>query len=149
MIVENHQIAFRNVASKFYNFLPEEIDLAIKDFDTILSDYGYQADGKIFFSIISDPTAEVMTAELFLRVEESYFDIPKQEEIDFRSYFLVNHMIMTRIIADFELQSQVKYWELIEYIKEHKMTQKTPIFVELITNQAGQSYAEMSVGVLD
>ncbi len=148
MIVENHQIAYQNVASKYYNFLPEEIDLAIKDFDTILSDYGYETSGGMFYSIVSDPTAEVMTAELFLTLEENYFNIPVEEDTNFRSYFLIDHMIMTRITDDFELQSQVKYWELIEYIKEHKMIQKTPVFVEFKTTYTGQSYVEMSVGIL-
>lgn len=148
MIVEDHQIAYRNIASKYYNFLPEEIDIAIKDFDTILSDHGLNFGGIIFFSIISDPTAEVMTAKLFIGIEENQFNIPKDEEVGFSSYFFINRMLMTRIIGEFETASQVEYWALIDYIKKHELIQKTPIFVEIKRSHEGQTYVEMSVGVL-
>ncbi|KQL36827.1 MULTISPECIES: DUF5085 family protein [Bacillaceae] len=148
MIAENHQIAYRNVASKLYNFLPEEIDIALKDFDTILTDHGYHPTGPIFFTIISDPTSEVMTAELFLPIAESQFSIPKEEEVNFRSYFYVNNLLSTRIINDFDVQSQVKYWELFDYMKEHNMTQKTPVFVQFKKTNSNRTYAEMSLGVL-
>ena len=147
MIVENHQIAYRNVASKLYNFVPEEIDVAISDFDTILGDSGYHSNGTIFFSIISDPTAEVMTAEIFLPIEESDFNNRTEEEVSFNSYFFIKPMLMTRLKDDFDEQSQVKYWELIDYIKGHNMSQRTPIFVEFKRSPAGRTYVEMSVGV--
>lgn len=145
MIVENHQIAYRNVASKLYRFVPEEMNLAISDFDNILSENGYHPDGRMFFSIISDPTDEVMTVEVFLSIEESQFHLNSDEEVNFHSYFSVNHMIMTRITDDFDEQSQVKYWELMDYLKRHHMTQKTPVFVEYKSSHSGQIYVEMSV----
>lgn len=148
MIVKDHQIAYRNVASKYYRFLPEEIDLAIQDFSEILSDYGFHASGAMFFSILSDPTAEIMTAEVFIPLEESHFTIPKEEEIKFRSYFSISRMLMTRVVEDVENVSQVKYWALFDYIKKHELTQKTPIFVEVKTTNQGVSYSEMSIGIL-
>lgn len=148
MIAENHQIAYRNVASKLYNFLPEEIDLALTDFVSILDEYGYQITGPMFFSVISNPTDEVMTAELFLPIKGKHFTIPKEAEVNFHSYFLVDHMLTTRIKGDFEVEAQVKYWELMEYMNAHEKTQKTPIFVEYKKSRAGQTYTEMSVGVL-
>lgn len=148
MIVENHQIAYRNVASKLYNFLPEEIDIALNDFDEILTEHGYHPTGAIFFSIISEPTAEVMTAQLFLPIAESYFSIPKEVEVNFSSYFNVDNLLMTRVTEDYEVQSQVKYWELFGYLKEHHMTQKTPVFVQFKKTRSERTYAEMSLGVL-
>lgn len=148
MIVENHQIAYRNVASKLYNFLPEEIDIALNDFDEILTGHGYHPTGVIFFSIISDPTAEVMTAQLFLPIAESHFTFPKEEEINFSSYFIVDNLLMTRVTENYEVQSQVKYWELFAYLKEHNMTQKTPVFVQFKKTRSNRTYAEMSLGVL-
>ena len=148
MIVENHQIAYRNVTSKYYSFLPEEIDVAIEDFDRILSNYGFNTSGTMFFSIISDPTDEIMTAELFFPIEESHFNIPVEEEIKFSSYFFINRMLMTRVTEDIESASQVKYWALLDYIKEHDMTQKTPMFMEVKNTNQGQAYMEMSIGVL-
>ena len=147
MITGNHKIAHRNVVSKYYNFLPEEIDVAIKDFVMILEKEGYQPNGSLFFSIISDPTAEVMTAELFLTIEEENFTVQTDEEMFFRSYFLMNPMIMTRITDDFDAKSQVKYWELINYIKQNGLKQRTPVFVEFKSSHSGRDYVEMSVGV--
>lgn len=148
MIVENHQIAYRNVASKLYNFVPEEIDIALNDFDEILTRHGYHPTGVIFFSIISDPTAEVMTAQLFLPIAESNFSIPKDVEVNFSSYFNVDNLLMTRITENYEVQSQVKYWELFAYLKAHDMTQKTPVFVQFKKTRSKRTYAEMSLGVL-
>lgn len=147
MITNNHKIAHRNVVSKYYNFLPEEIEVAINDFVSILEEQGYHTNGNIFFSIISDPTAEMMTAEIFLTIEEDYFVRKTDEKMFFRSYFLISPMIMTRIMDDFDAQSQEKYWELIDYIKNNGLKQNTPVFVEFKNSHLGRGYVEMSVGV--
>src|SRR5690625_2190021 len=147
MITDNHQIAHRNVVSKYYNFLPEEIDVAIKDFDSILEEQGYHTNGTMFFSIISDPTEEDMTAEIFLTIEEDHFIKKIDEEMFFRSYFLISPMIMTRVMDDFDEKSQVKYWDLIKFIKRNRLKQQTPVFVEFKNSHSGRNYVEMSVGV--
>jgi len=54
---------------------------------------------------------------------------------------------MTRVMEDFDAQSQIKYWELIDYIKRNGMKQKTAVFVEFKSSYAGRTYVEMSVGV--
>src|SRR5690625_2768464 len=97
--------------------------------------------------MISDPTENIMIAELFLPIEENTFKQSTDEQLYFRSYFIVNPMIMTRIMENFDLQSQVKYWDLIHYIKQHNLQQKTPVFVEFKTNNQGDHFVEMSVGV--
>lgn len=149
MIAENHQIAYRNVASKLYNFVPEEIDLAFADFIQILEKYNYTPTGTIFFSIISDPTAEVMTAQIFLPIEEKYFSVPEEEAVLFTSYFLVDNLLMTRIMHDFDIKSQEKYWELFGYAEQKQLTQKTPIFVQMKQmHNSEKSFVEMSLGVL-
>jgi len=45
MITENQQIAYRNVVSKYYNFYPEEINEALKDFNAILTEHEFNPDG--------------------------------------------------------------------------------------------------------
>lgn len=148
MIVENHQITYRNVASKYYNFLPEEIELAFADFDLTLENHGFHVADQLFFSIISDPTAPVMTAEIFRPIEENDFStMPSSEEIHFRSYFSVNRLVMTRIMDQFDEQSQVKYWELLEYLQNNEFVQSSPIFVEFKRSHSRGTYVEMSVGV--
>src|SRR5699024_11667711 len=102
MIFENHQIAYPNVVSKYYNFVPGEIELAIKDYDEILQRHGYHSNGTLFYSIISDPTDEIMTAELFLTIKESNFHIDTEEQMYFRSYLNLKRLIMTRMIEVFD-----------------------------------------------
>ncbi|WP_010532273.1 DUF5085 family protein [Lentibacillus jeotgali] len=146
MIVDNHYIACRYVASKYYSFVPEEIDIAIKDFQSILENHGYHSDGRMFFSILSDPTDEVMNAEIFLPIWEDHFTIQDKEQVNFHSYLLIKPMIMTRVIEDFDEQSQIKYWELIDYLQRNRLKQRTPIFVEFKNSHLGRKYIEMSVG---
>ena len=33
-------------------------------------------------------------------------------------------MLMTRIMDDFESASQVRYWELLRYMKEHELNKR-------------------------
>lgn len=147
MVVENHRIAYRNVASKIYQFYPEEIHVAITDFDEILRNHGYHSNGNTFFAILSAPTDEIMVAEIFLSIAEDHFQVPEDENIFFRSYFSIYLMIMTRIVQHIEEQSQVKYWELIEYMNNHNLKQRTPVFVGFKATKSGKIYAEMSVGI--
>ncbi|WP_153463050.1 DUF5085 family protein [Sediminibacillus terrae] len=147
MITENHQIAYRNVVSKYYNFVPEEIDIAMKDFDSILERQGLHTNGNMFFSILSNPTEEVMTAEIFLTIEEDKFKNDTDEQMFFRSYFSVKPMIMSRILEDFDAASQEKYWELVQYLQQRGFTQKTPVFVEFKNSFKGRNYVEMSIGI--
>lgn len=147
MISENHHIAHRNVVSKYYRFLPGDVTAAFEDLDTILRKHNYHTNGNLFFSIISDPTDEVMTAEIFVTIDEDHFAIDTDEQMFFRSYFSVYPMIMTRITENVEELSQVKYWELLNYIKKHGMKQRTPVFVEYKQSYFGKSYIEISVGI--
>ncbi|NBJ70446.1 MULTISPECIES: DUF5085 family protein [Clostridia] len=148
MIVEHHHIAHTNVVSKYYQFVPEEMELAIKDFQSILEKGGYHPDGRMLFTILSEPTSEIMQAEIFLPIVENNFTkLDEEQQANFHSYFSVKPMIMTRIMDDFEAASQVKFWELMNYIRRNGLEQKTPVFVEYKTSHMGRRYVEMSVGV--
>lgn len=147
MFAENHQISYRNIASKVYTLLPTEIDHAIKKFHTLITSNGYHPTGSIFFSI-SELTAEVMSVELFLPIAENYFSFPKEEEVKFQSYFSVDNLLMVRVIDDFEAKLPVKYRELSEYVRNQKRFQKTPVFIQIKKTSTNQTYAEMSIGVV-
>lgn len=148
MLTEHHKIAYRNVASKYYNFVPEELDGVVKDFNQRLLAYGYETEGIFFISLLSEPTAEVMTAKIFLPIVESEFQVPVEEAIDFNSYFSVDQLVMTRVKEEVEKVSQEKYWEIVHYIEERGLQRKTPMFIEFKQDAAEQIYVEMSVGVL-
>lgn len=147
MIYNNHAISYQNVASKYYRFSPEDLEAAIIDFRDLLVKYNCQPTGKVFYAMLSDPTDEVMLVEVFMAVEENTARFPAEEEIMFRSYFNIKPMIVTRITKDFEEEAQVKYWDLMAYMNDHRYEQSTPVFVELKVDNQGNNYIEMSTGI--
>lgn len=146
-ITENRMIRHRNVASKRYSFVPAEIGLAFEDFRTILQPHGANVDGRLFFTMLNEPIAEVMTAELHMGIKEDDLTIPAEEEVIFRSYFEVKGLAKIRLMDDFDEQSQVAYWALYDHVKKGNLQQKTPVFVEYKQAPDGNTYVEMSVGV--
>ncbi|MFP7168911.1 DUF5085 family protein [Terribacillus sp. 7520-G] len=147
-MISNHKVAYRNVASKYYAFHPDEIDKAIDDFRMILEGSGLHLSGNMFFSIISDPQSEIMTAEIFLTVKEDTIKglVDPKEDVRFRSYFTLSPMVMTRIMENFNYESQKRYWDLIGYLQVNRLEQDTPVFIEYKTSMSGVTYVEMSVG---
>ncbi|WP_416151670.1 DUF5085 family protein [Salipaludibacillus sp. HK11] len=142
-----HQIAHRNVVSKYYHFKPEDLEIALEDFVTILETNKYHPTGDMFFSMLSDPTADEMTVEIYMPIEEDIFTPVLDEQMFFRSYFSITPMVMTRVIDNFNEQSQLKYWELFDFLHREGLEQRTPVFVAYKTSHSGKTYVEMSVGV--
>lgn len=148
MIFENYSMAYRNVVSKYYNFHPDQLDHAINSFVQLLVENDYHPTGNIFYSMIIELAEDgLMTAEIFIPIEESNFTNNTGEQLFFRSYFLIESMIMTRILNDFEQKASEKFVELHHYIKNNGLQKRTPIFVEYKTSIRNELYAEMSVGV--
>ena len=146
MITNNHAIAYRNVASKLYQFYPEDLQEALTDFAVILTENGYTPGDKIFYAFLNEPQAELVTAEIFMTIEETDCFIP-DEDVRFNSYFLVDGMLMSRISGQFNEQSQVRYWELFGYMKKQNKRQVSPVFVEFKRTRSQKTYVEMSVAV--
>ncbi|MBM7541138.1 DUF5085 family protein [Amphibacillus cookii] len=147
MMLIGHQIAYRNVASKYYHCKSEDLQLAFEDFTAILERYQYHPTGDMFFALMSDPTEDEMIVEIFLPIQESVFRSIEGEQIYFQSYYAIKPMIMTRIKDHFIQQAQDKYWELFSFIHQHKFKQRTPIFIEYKQTRNNQSYIEMGVGI--
>ncbi|KZE38544.1 lactoylglutathione lyase [Bhargavaea cecembensis] len=147
-VAENRSITHRNIVSKLYSFVPAEIGIALEDFRGILERHGVTPDGRLFFAMLSEPTAEVMTAELFMGIGEDDFTPPADEEVMFRSYFEVRNLHTIRIMEDIDAQSQIAYWELAKNVDESGLHQTTPVFVEYKQSPRGGTYVEMSVGAV-
>ncbi|WP_240628677.1 DUF5085 family protein [Bacillus salacetis] len=144
---DQHAITYKNVASKLYRFLPEEINLAFEDFEELLTKHGYHTTGEMFFAIMSNPFDELMVAEIFFVMEEDRMELRKDENVNFRSYFFVKEMVMTRALEEFEMSSQEKFWEILNYIKTKDQVQTTPIFVDYKQTTKGTTFVEMSAGM--
>ncbi|MDL4841962.1 DUF5085 family protein [Aquibacillus rhizosphaerae] len=144
---DHHAISYKNVASKLYRFLPEEIHLAFEDFEALLTKHGYHPTGDMFFAIMSNPFDQLMVAELFFVVEEGQVELPKEENVSFRSYFFVKDMVMTIAFEELEISSQEKFWEVLNYIESEDQVQTTPIFVGYKQTSKGTTFVEMSAGI--
>ncbi|MCT1576494.1 DUF5085 family protein [Oceanobacillus kimchii] len=147
-MIANHKIAYQNVASKYYTFHPEDMEKVLRDFTKVLENADLHLDGRMFFSIISDPQSDVMTAEIFMSVKEDSIKekIDPKEDIRFRSYFALSPMVMSRIMDEFDQNSQEKYWDLIGFLAKNQLSQTTPVIAEFRNSISGRNYVEMSVG---
>ncbi|MEW4306159.1 DUF5085 family protein [Rossellomorea marisflavi] len=147
MLFTDHTLTYMNVASKLYRFAPEELEMAFEDFAGILENNGYNPTGDLFFCIISNPLEdEIMTAEIFLPIEEDRIDLPESENVHFRSYFYLKDMVMSRVMENFDEFSQYTFWEIVECIERSNQTQSTPMFVVYKQSPSGKTYVEMSAG---
>lgn len=147
MIVEGQKIEYRNVISKYYTFIPAEIQLAIDDFFEIISENRLTPDGPFFYSINTynqKDTSEPILAEFFLPVKENNVEID-MEILNFRSYFAVSDMIMTRIDHDFENETLESYGKLLEYIDKQGMELTAPFF-HLLKVIDEKSYMQIYLG---
>ncbi|SEO94683.1 protein of unknown function [Amphibacillus marinus] len=142
-----HQIAYRNVASKYYHCKSEDLQLAFEDFTAILERNMYHPTGDMFFALISDPTEDEMIVEIFLPIQESVFQAVNGEQIYFQSYYTIKPMVMTRITENFNQLAQDKYWELFSFLHQHDYKQRTPIFVEYKQTKNNHPYIEMGIGI--
>ncbi|GEN32012.1 hypothetical protein HNQ35_002415 [Cerasibacillus quisquiliarum] len=147
MIFDNHRIHYRNVVSKYYKFTPAEIDAAISDFVQLLDQLGYHPVGRYFYALLSEPTDELMVAEIFIPIEENDFHNTSNEEMYFRSYFNIEPMVMTRVMENYEEEAQIKYWDLMRFIKNRGLEQKTPMFFEFKSSNNGKAFVEMGFGI--
>lgn len=147
MIFENYELAYRNVVSKYYNVAPEEMDEAIKDFHQILVDNNYHPVGIVFYCMIVEPVADVMTVEIFMPIKENHFHIQTDEQMYFRSYFNIKPMIASRVLNEFDKESPKRYRELLTFIRRNGLQQRTPMFVEYKFTYQNELYVEMSIGV--
>lgn len=141
-------MAYRNVVSKYYNFHPDELDQVINNFAQLLIDGGYHPTGNVFYSMIIELAEDgLMTAEIFIPIEESNFTNHTREQMFFRSYFSIDSMIMTRVLNDFEKKAPEKFIEIHTYLKNNGLQKRTPVFVEYKTSIRNELYVEMSVGI--
>ncbi|MCA5014316.1 MULTISPECIES: DUF5085 family protein [unclassified Enterococcus] len=149
MIVEGKKIAFKNVVSKYYQFESIESEKITEDFMTLIDEKGLTPNGPIFYSVMSEFGAEPISAMYSIPIEENQLANINDEDLMFQTYFLVENMLMTRILVENKGQAQElaikKYAELIEYTSENKMELTAPFHTMFkIVNE--QLYLEIYLG---
>ncbi len=146
MIVENKKLAYRNVYMETYSFYPKEIGEALKIYESKLEQANLTPIGPFFFEIISDIHDEIMDATFYTPIKEN--KLPENFDDDyvrFSSYLYIDQMIMTRVMGDFDKESQVKYNEMLRYAGEQDLTIITPFF-NVFKSIGDQTYVEIYLG---
>ncbi|MBP2099102.1 DUF5085 family protein [Enterococcus rivorum] len=147
MIAEAQKIEFRNVVSKYYTFVPSEMQLAIDDFFETIATNDLTPNGPFFYSINTfnqKNENEPILAEFFQPITEDNITLDK-ETLNFRTYFSVRDMIMTRIDSNFDVKTTESYSELIQYVEKQGLQITAPFF-HLIKILDDKKFMEISLG---
>lgn len=149
MIVEGKKIAFKNVVSKYYQFESSESSKITEDFMNLITEKNLTPNGPFFYSLMSELGVEPIFAMYSIPVEELRLENLDDEDLMFQTYFLVEHMLMTRILVkDIEQIQEIavtKYAELIEYADENKMEIIAP-FHTMLKTVDDKLYLEIYLG---
>lgn len=149
MIVEGKKIAFKNVVSKYYQFKSSESSKITEDFMALIDQKDLTPNGPIFYSVMSEFGVEPISAMYSIPVSEDRLANIDDEDLMFQTYFLVENMLMTRVLVKDPEQAQEsaleKYAELIEYVSENKMELIAP-FHNMFKIVDEQLYLEIYLG---
>ncbi len=129
MIMEGEKLDYRNVVSKFYTAFPDEMSLVIENMSEQLEKRNLTPSGPLFYSTVTDFRESPLTMEVFVPVEETRLPNMEDEEVAFRSYFLVDSMLMTRVSENYEEEAIEKHFELIDYTTKKNMEIGSHFFV--------------------
>jgi hypothetical protein len=149
LIVEGKKIAYKNVVSKYYQFESSESSKITEDFLDLVAEKNLTPNGPFFYSLMSELGVEPIFAMYSIPVEESQLENINDEDLMFQTYFLVDHMLMTRVlIKDLEEVQELavsKYAELIEYADKNKMEIIAP-FHTILKRADEKLYLEVYLG---
>lgn len=131
MISEGQILSFRNVVSKIYKVYSNEFDLAMDDMSELMEKYSLHANGPFFYSIISDFLNDPLIIEIFVPVKESSIVNLEENELEFKSYFLVDSLLMMRVDNEFEKRTVEAQMKMINYVEKNNMGIHSPFFTML------------------
>ncbi|WP_257349845.1 DUF5085 family protein [Pseudalkalibacillus decolorationis] len=144
MINPNDSIRFTNVVSKKYRFHYNDIDDVIKRFLNELVQQKATIKGPLFYSMNNVPMDEVVDADFFMSIKEDSIKLNK--DMYFHSYYSIEDMISICLYDQFEKNTEVAYYMLLEYIEKQNLNQVTPFF-HIITGDDTLQYVFIKVGV--
>lgn len=147
MIVSNQRISYKNVVSKFYAGLAEDMNEAFLDFQKLVKKRNWSPTAPMFFSILSDVTQNEMLIQIHLPIEETLMEKDKgNDNIQFRSYFYLSNLIMTKVTENLEINTLNAYGDLLNYIAENNLEIEKPFF-NIPKELHGNSYVEIYLGI--
>lgn len=147
MIVSNQRLSYTNVVSKLYAGHSEDINEAFLDFQQLVKKRGWHATSPMFFSILSDVTQNEMLIQIHLPIEECILEADKKDDdLQFRSFFYLPNLIMTKVTENIEINTLNAYGELLNYIAENNLEIDKPFF-NIPKELNGVSYVEIYLGI--
>jgi Domain of unknown function (DUF5085) len=146
VIVTHKNISFYNVVSKKYRLYPDDMEIAMKDFTQLLSDNGMESKGPFFFTIESPLEREIYEMTFYMPVNKLVLDGREKFEYEVQSYFSVKNLLLTRVLGDFNNQSQLKYVELLNFVREQNLDVITPFF-NVVREFQNFKYVDIMLGV--
>lgn len=146
MVNPNDSIRFTNVVSRKYRFRYKDMEEVMKDFINDLMKQKVTLKGPLFYSINNVPKHKKINAEFFMPIKED--TVTLMEDMSFHSYFSIENMISYCLYSNFETDTELAYRILIDYMKENKLNQVTPIF-HVLSGDRTLQYAFIKVGVFN
>lgn len=144
MLNNQDSIRYRNVLSKKYRFHYKDMEKAIEDFMTKVSELKATVKGPLLYSLNNLPMDEMMNVEFFMPVKEDFIDT--KEIMDFHSYYNIENMISQSLYNNVEQNTELVYRIMLDYIEEHDLEQVTPIF-HVMSGDRSFPYVFIKIGV--
>lgn len=140
-IFQIRKIGFQNVASKQVTCHYSELENYIEAFLIPIVDHGYTLKGPFFYSLNNVPINEVVSIEMFFPIVEGTFEI---EDYEFHSYFELEHLMMSVVTENFQVNTEQVYAELLNVFEERELDIVTPFFHIFPRDKA--KYVEIYLG---
>lgn len=144
MINPNDAIRYTNVVSKTYRFHYKNMDEIINQFLIEIVQQKATIKGPLFYSMNNVPMDEMVHAEFFMPIEEDNLEVMK--DTYFHSYYAIEDMISICLFDQFEKNTEIAYYMLLEYMDKNDLNQMTPFF-HIITGDETLQYVFIKVGV--
>jgi len=117
MVVYIDKMNYKNVVSKRYVTTPAHVQEIMIDFLTMLGDKNWKLNGMPFFAAEKMANSDFVVYWMFAPTDLT--SIPEEKEIDYFSYFSLEHAICCRVKKDFEA-SEEKAMEAIRAFAQSK-----------------------------
>ena len=126
MINPNDTIRHTNVVARKYRFHYKDFDENLTDFMNDIVAQNLTIKGPLFYSINNVPMDEIMNVEFFMPIHEDR--VEGMENTYFHSYFNIENMISICVHTNVEVNTEVGYRLLLDYMETKHLQQVTPVF---------------------
>ena len=125
MIKTNDSIRYQNVLTQKRKFHYTDMQEALEDFLKKVDESGCKKVGPLCYALHNIPTDEMTEIEFFMPVRE--YDV-QSKDLQFNSYYAIEDMLSTYVFGDYELNMEMAYSALVEFMRAAKLESVTPFY---------------------